>query len=169
MLTFGSSSASPSLWLGSVGIPIDLHASFSVSFKRSMTYFYCKINTFNLGKSFISRGSILTTWILLFQILLPYIAWALFSIFRYYLSQLCNPHILEGSTLLELECLINKVWFSWLCLYLIASMILANLLNNAVGNCLSPWVLLLASIIDLLSLVSNVGKHSFYWIAAIGN
>ena len=37
------------------------------------------------------------------------------------------------------KCLINNIWFPWLCLHLTFFITMANLLNHALGDCFNPY------------------------------
>ena len=129
-----SSSTSPSLWLGSIGVLSDLHTNFLVSLRRSVTYFQRKIQIpylecatsilrkyFNIPNSLISNS------------LIKYYLKVYLSSSSFLVMMMSSTYIKRAVTPLESECLMNNVWFPWLCLYPMFFITFANLPNHALG------------------------------------
>ena len=143
--TITSSSASPSLWLGSIGVSVGLHANLSICLRISVTYFCWKIKipcleikisylecTISIPRKYFNILNSLITNSLVkhcLKVCLSFPSFLVMMMLSTYTRRVVTPP--------KFECLTNNVWFSWLCLYPMFFITLANLPNYTIGDCFS--------------------------------
>ena len=136
--TIVSSSVSLSLWLGSIGVHVGLHANFPISLRRSITYFCWKIKIpcLECATSILRKYFNLPNY-LISNSLVKHCLKVCFTSSPFPVMMMLSTYTKRVVTPPESKCLMNNVWSSWL--YILYFFItFANLPKHALGDCFSP-------------------------------
>ena len=157
--TTGSYFTSPYFWFGSIGIVASLQPSFPVSFKRYVIYFCCEIKIPYLEyETSIPRKYFSLPSSLISNSLIKHCFRSCFYFSSFPVTRISSTYTRRVVTLPMAECLMKRVWSPWLCLYPVTFITLANLPNQALGDCFSPYrAYLNLHILLTVSFPSNLG------------